>query len=349
MTGRKKAREVEKSKRAAERAERDEEKARLRRLKIDEAQEKLNKFREAAGLRKGQAVSMDEWAKFLEAGFEDDNWDAEMAKRFGNDYYAEQDEEGGEDDDEENAATTKKKSKVKKPKWDDDLDIGDIVPDFDPEEDENNHGITLTDDEDEAMADAAEADGGVPLDEDDNTASKKPKKHDKKSREAARLDAKRQSRKERQKIEELVDAQIAQDLPTANGKPPARFRYRETSPSAYGLSALDILMADDAQLNSYVGLKKLASFRDAEKKRKDKKRLGKKARLREFRKEAFGDAEGPRESFEEYYNKQRGAVAQAGREAGAMEGAVDKAEGDVVEGKRKHKRSRKRKAAEATA
>ncbi len=37
----------------------------------------------------------------------------------------------------------------------------------------------------------------------------------------------------------------------------------------------------------------MATFRDAEKKREDKKKLGKKARLRQWRKETFGNEDGP--------------------------------------------------------
>lgn len=55
---------------------------------------------------------------------------------------------------------------------------------------------------------------------------------------------------------------------------------------------LDILAADDADLNAYAGLKKLAPFRDPAKKQKDKKRYAKKKLLKQWRKEVFGDAKG---------------------------------------------------------
>ena len=76
----------------------------------------------------------------------------------------------------------------------------------------------------------------------------------------------------------------------------------------------------------------MAAFRDAEKKRKDKKNLGKKARLRQWRKETFGNEDGP----EIVIN------------IDAAEG-VDEASGgvDIVEGGRKKKRrSRKSKGQE---
>ena len=52
-------------------------------------------------------------------------------------------------------------------------------------------------------------------------------------------------------------------------------------------------MADDSQLNQFVGLKKLAAFRDPERKRRDLKKMGKKARLRQWRKDTFGTEEEP--------------------------------------------------------
>ena len=97
---------------------------------------------------------------------------------------------------------------------------------------------------------------------------------------------------------------------------------------SFGLNARDILMAPDTALNSFVGLKKMATFRDAEKKRKDKKRLGKKARLREWRKETFGNEDGPEIVIGEF------APGQGPKENDGV---------DIIEGKKKKKRSRKAK------
>ncbi|KAK3077242.1 hypothetical protein LTS18_010837, partial [Coniosporium uncinatum] len=51
--------------------------------------------------------------------------------------------------------------------------------------------------------------------------------------------------------------------------------------------------ATDQQLNQLVGIKKLHAWRDEGRKAKDKKAMGKKGRLREWRKEVFGDASRP--------------------------------------------------------
>jgi len=359
VTGRKKTREAEKAKKEAIKAERDSDKARLRRLKIDEAQEKLQKFREAAGLALGEEASVEEWAKFLEAGFEDDNWDAEMAKRFGEDYYANGEHAGDDEDGDEDVAMTgatavpakkEKKAKTSKPTWDDDIDIGDLVPDFIIEEEEGGRHITLSDDEAEVQPaeESSEDDSDNPRATTEATPAPRTKTS-KKDRERARLDARRTARLDRAAIESVVDTHLSRTLPSTATA--ARFRYRDTSPTTYGLTSLDILLADDADLNAYVGLKKMATFREPEKKRKDKKRLGKKARLREWRRDAFGAGreDGPSvDRWDELFKSGQKAGEEENANTSAIGGGdVSKGtegEGDVVEGKRKNKRSRKRKA-----
>lgn len=264
---RKKQRDAQRERKEAEKRERDEERARLRQLKLGEMEEKLQKIKKAAGMN-GKTLKDEAWSKFLDEDWADDRWDIEMTKRFGKDYYAEQDGVSEEDEEIEG----KEKKKLKKPKWDDDIDINDLVPDFADEADANP-AFTLSDSDDEDV---------------DHTSRKGKTNKDRQLKKQA---AKKAARLERKKIEELVDNQMDLDLPSS--KQPSLFRYRETSPTAFGLTARDILMAPDAQLNQFAGLKKMASFRDPEKKIKDKKHLGKKARLRQWRKETFGNEEGP--------------------------------------------------------
>ena len=269
---RKKARDLLQTKKEIEKQVREQEKARLRRLRLEEAEKKLKKIKKAAGLR-GKVLKEEEWVEFLDEGWDDERWEQEMNKRFGDDYYA---------DTEVNASG-------KKPKWKDDIDINDIVPDFDAEEVEK-HKFTLSDDATDDIA----SDG---VDDDEATILATP---DAKSQKRKKDDEKKQARKEHRKIAELVEEKLSVELALSGpSKKRSYFRYRETSPSTYGLTAHDILMASDTQLNQYAGLKKLATFRDAEKKRKDKKRLGKKARLREWRKETFGSEQGPQKSLGE--------------------------------------------------
>lgn len=251
---RQKKREAVKARKEAEKQQRKEEKARLRKLKIEELEEKIRRIKRAAGLRT-EDIQPEDWSRFVDDDWDDAKWEEEMQKRFGEDYYAEEDI-GSEDE------ISEKRPKVRKPKFDDDIDIKDIVPDFGNDEQAD---FSLSDEE----------------------APAKKSKKAKKSKEEKKRDTKR----ERRIIEQLVDDQLQLEL---NSSLPSKasFRYRETSPKSFGLTARDILLADDKQLNEFAGLKKLASFRDAEKKRKDMKHLGKKARLRKWRLETFGNEDG---------------------------------------------------------
>jgi protein KRI1 len=315
---RKRQREVEREKKEAEKKQREEERTRLRRLKIEEMEQKLQKIKKAAGLR-GQTLKDEEWMKFLDEGWNDETWEAEMNKQFGDDYYAQEEAQSaqGSDTEEADGPAKKKKKMPKKPKWDDEIDITDIIPEFQDEEESNKRSVfTLTDSESVS-------------DEDEPSVSTKKSKSSR-ERQEEKLAKKKAARLERKKIEELVDNRLDLDgaIVATKSKEPSKFRYRETSPTTFGLTARDILMAPDASLNQFAGLKKMATFRDAEKKRKDKRKLGKKARLREWRRETFGNEDGPQI-----------IIASA-----TVETAVGKSGPDIIDGKRKRKRSKKNKA-----
>ena len=271
---RQKKRETEKAKKEAAKQELREQKARLRKLRIEEVEDKVKRIKRAAGLR-SKDLQPEDWSHFVDEDWDDDQWEQEMQKRFGDEYYAEQDVESDADD-------GNGKKKPKKPKFDHDIDIKDIVPDFEDEEEQPEFSLS---------------------DEDANEPVPKQKKQ---SHKQQKEDKNRDSKRERRIIEQLVDDQLQLELdhslqPTSskhsgssgsNKAAASSFRYRETSPKSFGLTSRDILLADDSQLNQYAGLKKLAAFRDTEKKRKDQKHLGKKARLRKWRADVFGNEDG---------------------------------------------------------
>lgn len=327
-TGRARQRELEREKKEAEKRLRQEEKARLKKLKLEETAEKLKKVKRAAG-KSGVELSDEDWMKFLDDAWDDDKWEEAMNKRFGDDYYAQKEIEEDEDSEDEDGTKKKKRKAPKKPTWDDDIDIKDIVPDFD---DTAAPTVQLSDAEQgEAQEDSDEEDGGP---------SKKRKKST--DHKKARLEAQRKSRQERSRLEALVESKLEQthhpllsNQASSSSALPA-FRYRETSPESFGMTARDILLApSDKHLNEYAGLKKLATFRDEEKKRKDKKRLGKKARLRQWRRDVFGkefEREGPTYGFEKF----------AGAEASTHDGVEEQ-----EKKKKKRKRSKGKKKADA--
>ncbi len=315
-SGRRRARELARAKREAELRQKEQDLARLRKLKIEEMEHKVNRIRKVGGLS-GKEFRMEEWKDILEADWSDDKWDTEMQNRFGDAYYNESD--AGSD--EENRSG-KSKKKVKKPKFEDDIDVKDLIPDFDDEE-EGGVKFTLSS-EDEKEDDLAEGDE----ENEENVSGKSSKK-----RKQERADAKTAARRERRLIEKLVDDNLELEASlTSKAKAPTRFNYRETSPVTFGLTPRDILLADDAQLNEFAGLKKLAAFRDPVKKKKDKKFLSKKARVRKWRQETFGDAEGPKGGFETILGDDIG------------EGPVSNGNAsNIIEGEGKKKKRRKHK------
>ncbi|KAG8630617.1 hypothetical protein KVT40_002236 [Elsinoe batatas] len=345
-TGRQKAREKEREIKEAAKREKHEERARLRKLRIEEVEEKVKMIKEAAGLGATDVVDLDEWKDVLEGDFDDDRWEREMQKRFGEKYYAGKDDISLSGDEAEHSH---KRTKPKKPKWNDDIDIKDLVPEFGEEEEGlEKPTFTLTDDEDEATKND---DADIVMGDDD--LPKKIKAPKQKSRKELASEKKRADRKQRAQIESLIDEQLTTEPQSSST---AGFRYRETSPVSYGLSARDILFAEDTQLNTFAGLKKTHAFRDEEKKAKDKKKLGKKARLREWRRETFGTEEGYGGTFAEYVQRKM-PEAQAMEEAKAYRqfngdkrrshvGSSAKPKEQVngiVEGERKKSRKRKHK------
>ncbi|KAK7965108.1 KRI1-like family protein [Apiospora saccharicola] len=321
-TARQRQRDQEREQKEAEKRERREEKARLRKLKVEEAEKRLKQIKKAAGLS-GKELKEEDWVKFLNDAWDNDKWEEEMQRTFGDQYYAE-----GEGADEGEGDS---KKKIKKPKWDDDIDIKDLVPDF---EEEELPKIDLDEDEGEAAGEEEMAE-----EEDDGPSSKRQKTT--KDRKKEKLASQKEARKERAKLEALIDSKMDVDHevlagPSKKSKAdmPA-FSYRQTWAESYGMTARDILMADDAALNEFVGLKKLAHFRPDDKKAKDKKRLGKKARLRQWRKETFG----PEAEHD-------GPVFSLGDGPQDGEGVKEESQpsNDVVEGgSKKRKRSKKKK------
>lgn len=304
-SSRKKHREAERLAKEEEKKQREAEKRRLRKLKVEELQSKIDQIKEVAGMRASKFTDED-WAHFLDDAWNDKGWEEEMQRRFGDGYYAE--EEGVEGEDDANG----KRKHPRKPNWDDDIDIKDIVPDF----------------EDEEKPTAGQSDVEI---EDDVGADNDTSAKGRKSKAQEKREQKRESRKRRLRIEEAADRNLDLDvtlLPGATKKNASRFRYRETSPQSFGLTARDILMADDSHLNQYAGLKKLAPFRDSDKKRRDLKKLGKKARLRQWRKDTFGNEQGPEFAF-------GGEKAAERKEDVTGEGKVD-----IREGKPRKKRKR---------
>ncbi|KAI5282255.1 KRRI-Interacting protein 1, partial [Ascosphaera acerosa] len=96
-SSRKKRREAEKARKEEEARARAAERARLRKLKIEQIEEKVDKIRKAAGIRARQGAVEDvleeDWIKLIDDDFTDEQFEEMMRRRFGEEYYAEREEQ----------------------------------------------------------------------------------------------------------------------------------------------------------------------------------------------------------------------------------------------------------------
>ncbi|ORZ36830.1 KRI1-like family C-terminal-domain-containing protein [Catenaria anguillulae PL171] len=295
---RKRQREAKKARKEAEKLQKQEELKRLKNLKRDEI---MTKLREIAEITGNEQVGFDEVD--LEAEFDPDAWDQKMGSVFDDDYYQAED--------------------VEKPEWADDIDIGDIVGDEDmglpesalveppshPELEQEGESKKKKkkkkkrQDEDEEDfievpdADAMDVDFVEPI----------PAKAASAPVPAAKGKAKAKlSAEEQAAMADELDQLYKLDYEDIVGGMPVRFRYREVQAADYGLSVEDILEADDADLNQFVSLKKIAPFRPPEKEEHDIKTLSKKYRVNEFRKKV---AEKKRKAEQEAAERRSGKAA----------------------------------------
>ena len=160
------------------------------------------------------------------------------------------------------------------------------------------------------------------LDEEDNEKAEQneeerndadDKVSDKKSKKEMKNAAKKEKKKLAEMVENAVEAnklaiidEVENDELNERGRSKNRdnaddsdgikFRYREVSPESYGLTTREIFAADDADLNEFISLKKFAPYRSKELRNKDKRKVTKARRIKEWRKKTFNDENGP--SFE---------------------------------------------------
>lgn len=300
---------------------------RLRDLKRKSIVERLKTLKEATG---STAVSFDKLN--LDAEFDPDEHDRLMAEAFDEDYY-----EDGEDDakptwdddvditeilqeQEELEARDKpkpsKKAKDKKGKeraatlaTDDGQQIA-MDADFDGADDDQRDGtgkkLSKADKKklkkrEKAKArkaqESGEADDRLAIDADEMDAELQEP--------LAVEDVQGMSREERKKkMEEMMDQYYGLEYEDMIGDQPTRFKYTEVSKSDFGLSPVEMLLADDAELNKIVGLKRLQPYTPGNK-RKAPSDL--KMRLKEFRRDFY---KGDRKAMAEAYGQGDGSFGE---------------------------------------
>lgn len=274
---RKRAREKKIAIKEQENHEKEQAIQKKKTAKLNKVIDRLSKIKEAIGDDvKDEVIEKIFGDSLLNDDFDDADWDSKMADIFNEQYY---------------------NSEVVKPEWNED---DDIMAEFH----ESKRGAD--DDENEDEKEIEQEDNIADAEVDNEEPPTKRTKKDK-------LKEKKQSKKERQSIrekaEKLVEAnkmKIVDEVEEERGRSaeqdPNRFKYREVSPEAFGLSTREILLADDLELNQLISIKKFAPYRPKELAMKDKRKYTKKKQLQQWRREVFKNKEGPQRQAEEGEN-----------------------------------------------
>ncbi|KZV61949.1 Krr1-domain-containing protein [Peniophora sp. CONT] len=360
---RKEARERRKERKEAEKAQKKEEVQRLKNLKLKEMNVKLERIGKEGGWASAQALQ----ALDVDGDWDPEEYDRQMAAVL-------QEVEGEDDaelvDDE-------------KPTWDDDIDIGDIALDDDVNADENGAGPSTAlnnrerrknkkkeKKEKKRKRDAGEdgEEDGVDVDMMDAEAEVPEMGGDGDGGEE--WDGTEEMRK--RVLDKYMEDVYGMEFNDVVGGLPTRFKYATVAPTTYGLSPVDILMADDRDLNEFMGLKKYAPYR-REKTQWDPNRPHKLKKLHEklgakgvYEKVGTGegrakDGEGEGREKKRMGKKERlkaraAAEADAGEGEGEMpgkrareeeDGAVAAETGEAEPAKKKRRRHKKAGQAEA--
>lgn len=231
-------------------------------VKVNQVMDRLSKIKEAVGDEvKDEVIAKVFGESLLDDDFDDADWDNKMAQVFDEQYYG---------------------AEIEKPEWDED---DEIMGDFKKGGEDEDYEVE--EEQTEKM------DQNDPIEQDTTKKSKKDKLKDKKS-------AKKEKELLKQKAQEIVEAstlrlldEVEEERGRSKDKEEVKFKYREVSPETYGLTTRDIILADDKQLNQYIGIKKFAPYRPKELRMKDKRKYAKKKNLQEWRKQTFNDKNGP--------------------------------------------------------
>ncbi|CUS25011.1 LAQU0S23e01024g1_1 [Lachancea quebecensis] len=255
---RRRKRDEEKREKTAEKVEKETAVQKKKKEKVNKLTDVLEQVRKEYGADINEAMVQKLTATLLNGDFKDDHWDSVISELFNEEYY---NQEG-------------------KPTWDED---DEIMGDFYHEENKEESTI-----EDNKEHDGAE----------EGPARKKSRKELK--------EEKRSKKKDKKKVSEMVESALENnklalvDEVEEERKSRARtkeeedvkFRYREVSPESFGLTNREIFEADDGALNDFIGLKKFAPYRAKELRAKDRRKVTKSRRMREWKKKVFGSEEG---------------------------------------------------------
>ncbi|KAG0265343.1 KRRI-Interacting protein 1 [Linnemannia exigua] len=356
----------------------------LKRAKNLKKQEIFNKLKQIQEITGNKTVGFNEID--LETDFNPEDYDQKMDTMFSDNYYAgDENEKPVFDDDIDTAAyedSDDEKSDNKPAEEEDEEeqaiqeDDEAYPPEFDDGYDESGYydenyygGEVGVDGEEDIMMDADYMPGGENFGKAAKKETKKERmKREKEEKKLAKLKEKggKAARTAVQALEaaksvldedkkknfnEYLDEYYQLDYEDMVGDLPTRFKYSRVRPSTFGLSPVEILLADDKDLNEFVSLKKLAAYRKAEEQAEDIQKYSKKSRVQMFRHKLKTQIKGqelekdwdPIRLRKKQVEKQNQADLEKRRNGGEGSSTVAGDQEEEVEKKKKKKSSKDKK------
>ncbi|KAF9123918.1 hypothetical protein BGW39_008597 [Mortierella sp. 14UC] len=310
---RKRQRQAAKERKKEEKIRQLEELKRAKNLKKQEIFNKLKQIQEITG---NKTVGFDEID--LETEFNPEDYDQKMDKMFSDKYYAGDENEKPVFDDDIDTAAYENSDDDKsdnEPAEEDEEEVAQDVnevdeaypPEFDDGYDESGYydenyygGEEGGDGEEDIMMDADYMPGGENFGKAAKKETKKERmKREKEEKKLAKLKEKGGNARtavqaleaakslldedKKKNFNEYLDEYYQLDYEDMVGDLPTRFKYSRVRPSTFGLTPVEILLADDKDLNEFVSLKKFAAYRKPEEQMSDIQKYSKKNRVEMFR------------------------------------------------------------------
>ncbi|KAF9901651.1 hypothetical protein EC991_005838 [Linnemannia zychae] len=377
---RKRQRKAAKERKKEEKIRQLEELKRAKNLKKQEIFNKLKQIQEITG---NKTVGFDEID--LETEFNPEDYDQKMDSMFSDNYYAGDENEKPVFDDDidtaayENSDDDKDDNEPVDAEEEVSQEVNEIdeayPPEFDDGYDESGYydenyygGEEGGDAEEDIMMDADYMPGGENFGKAAKKETKKERmKREKEEKKLAKL--KEKGGKARTAVEaleaakslldddkkknfnEYLDEYYQLDYEDMVGDLPTRFKYSRVRPSNFGLSPVEILLADDKDLNEFVSLKKFAAYRKPEEQLNDIQKYSKKNRVEMFRHKLKSQIKGqeldkdwdPIRLRKKMVEKRNKLLAEAEKKQDG-EGGEASASADKKKKKKKSSKDKKRKA-----
>ncbi|XP_004486466.1 uncharacterized protein [Cicer arietinum] len=259
---RKEQRKSKEERMAIAQKEREEELKHLKNVKKQEIQEKVKKIMKTAGIDDDDIIPLS--VAELEEEFDPEEYDRMMKKAFDDKYY---DAEDADPD-----FCSEDEEDLEKPDFEKEDELLGLPKDWDAcgsdggflaaREKALKEKIENTSDDDDLM-------------EKENETEKNPEEGSsrKRKRKTALLEKARQA---------MMDEYYKLDYEDTIGDLKTRFKYAKTKPNKFGITAPEILLMDDKELNQYISLKKLAPYQEEEWKLSKQKKYMLKTRAKEL-------------------------------------------------------------------